>query len=142
MGSTKKGASWYSGLKAHVGSDPQGRVHSSVVTSASVHDSEIMEDCLHGVCERRASTAGRIRWGGVARPTQGEPRQATELCGLLLQHQEQPGPCSGRACLRGHQAPLGLSQGGLSGLAKNAAQVFTLFALANFYLARQELDPT
>ena len=28
------------------------------------------------------------------------------------------------------------------GLAKNAAQVFTLFALANFYLARHELEPT
>ena len=36
------------GLKAHVGSDPQGRVHSAVVTSASVHDAEIMEDCVHG----------------------------------------------------------------------------------------------
>ena len=34
--------------KERIGSDPQGRVHSVVVTSASVHDSEIMEDCLHG----------------------------------------------------------------------------------------------
>ncbi len=28
------------------------------------------------------------------------------------------------------------------GLAKNAAQIFTLFALANFYLARHELGST
>ena len=27
MGSTKKGTTWHFGLKAHVGSDPQGRVH-------------------------------------------------------------------------------------------------------------------
>ena len=51
IGSTKKGTSWYFCLKAHVGSDPQGRVHSAVVTSAPVHDSEIMEDCVHGAEE-------------------------------------------------------------------------------------------
>ena len=27
---------------------PQGRVYSAVVTSASVHNAEIMEDCVHG----------------------------------------------------------------------------------------------
>ena len=48
MGSTKKGTTWHFGLKAHVGSDPQGRVHTVVVTSASVHDSQMMDDCLHG----------------------------------------------------------------------------------------------
>ena len=48
MGSTRKGNTWHFGLKAPIGSDPQGRVHSVVVTWASVHDSEIMEDCLHG----------------------------------------------------------------------------------------------
>ena len=48
MGSTRKGTRWFVALKARVGSDPQGRVHSAVVTSASVHDSGIMEDCVHG----------------------------------------------------------------------------------------------
>ena len=48
MGSTKKEKNWHFGLKAHVGSDPRGRVHRAVVTSASVHDSEIMEDCVYG----------------------------------------------------------------------------------------------
>ena len=36
MGSTRKGTTWHFGLKAHVGSDVQGRVHTVVVTSASV----------------------------------------------------------------------------------------------------------
>lgn len=40
MGSTRKGTTWHFGLKAHVGSDVQGRVHTVVVTSASVHDSQ------------------------------------------------------------------------------------------------------
>ena len=48
MGSTRKGTTWHFGLKAHVGSDVQGRVHTVVVTSASVHDSQVMDECLHG----------------------------------------------------------------------------------------------
>ena len=47
MGSTKKGPTWHFGLKAHIGRDPHGRVH-RVVTSASVHDSQVMADGLHG----------------------------------------------------------------------------------------------
>jgi len=48
MKQTKKGNAWHFGMKLHVGSDIQGRVHSVVVTDASVHDSVVMEDCLHG----------------------------------------------------------------------------------------------
>ena len=48
MKQTKKGNTWYFGMKMHVGSDTRGRVHSVVVTDASVHDSVVMEDCLHG----------------------------------------------------------------------------------------------
>lgn len=48
MGFTKKGTTWHFGLKAHVGSDRQGRVHPVVVTSASVHDSQMIDECLHG----------------------------------------------------------------------------------------------
>ena len=45
MGPTKKGTTWYFGLKAHGGSDRQGRVHSVVVTPASVHDWVVMDEC-------------------------------------------------------------------------------------------------
>ena len=48
MGATKQGTTWYFGLKAHVGSDLQGRVPRVVVTSASGHDSTGMDECLHG----------------------------------------------------------------------------------------------
>ena len=44
----KKGNTWHFGMKAHVGSDPKGRVHSVVATPASVHDAKVMEACLHG----------------------------------------------------------------------------------------------
>lgn len=38
MGSTKKGNQWYFGMKAHIGTDLHGVVHSLKCTSASVHD--------------------------------------------------------------------------------------------------------
>ena len=48
MKQTKKGNAWYFGMKTHIGTDAQGRVHSVVVTNAAVHDSTVMPDCLHG----------------------------------------------------------------------------------------------
>ena len=42
MKQTKKGNAWYFGMKAHIGSDVRGRVHSVVVT----HDSVVMPVCM------------------------------------------------------------------------------------------------
>ena len=36
------------GMKLHIGTDTGGGVHTVVVTDASVHDSCVMEDLLHG----------------------------------------------------------------------------------------------
>ena len=48
MKQTKKGNAWYFGMKTHIGTDTQGRVHSVAVTDAAVHDSVVMDECLHG----------------------------------------------------------------------------------------------
>ncbi len=48
MKSTKKGNQWWFGMKAHVGTDTDGKVNSAVVTDASVHDSRMMDHLLHG----------------------------------------------------------------------------------------------
>ena len=49
MKQTKKGNQWYFGMKAHVGTDTgRGLTHSVVVTDASVHDSQVMDELLHG----------------------------------------------------------------------------------------------
>ena len=55
MHQNKKGNQWYFGLKAHIGVDSKNRlIHSVVVTAANVHDSQILEDLLHGgnACRR------------------------------------------------------------------------------------------
>ncbi len=49
MKQTKKGNQWYFGMKAHVGTESKrGLVHSIVVTDAGVHDSQVMDELLHG----------------------------------------------------------------------------------------------
>ncbi len=46
MKQTKTGNQWYFGMQAHAGTDTPGFVHSIVVTDASVHDSQIMDELM------------------------------------------------------------------------------------------------
>jgi len=49
MRSTKKGNQWYFGMKAHVGVDSRTKlIHAVVATAASVHDSQVLPQLLHG----------------------------------------------------------------------------------------------
>ena len=49
MSQTKKGNQWYFGMKAHIGVDSRTKlIHSVVATAANVHDSQVLEDLLHG----------------------------------------------------------------------------------------------
>ncbi|RDC67731.1 IS5 family transposase, partial [Rhodovulum sp. 12E13] len=49
MSSTKKGNTWYFGMKAHVGVDADsGIVHSLETTTAKMHDSQVWDELLHG----------------------------------------------------------------------------------------------
>ncbi len=46
---THKGNQWYFGMKAHIGVDSKTRlIHSIAVTPANIHDSQVLEDLLHG----------------------------------------------------------------------------------------------
>ena len=48
MKSTKKGNQWHFGMKIHVGTDTKGIIHSVTASDASVHDSQMFEDLIHG----------------------------------------------------------------------------------------------
>jgi IS5 family transposase len=49
MHQTRKGNQWYFGMKAHIGVDSKTKlIHSVAVTPANVHDSQVLEDLLHG----------------------------------------------------------------------------------------------
>jgi IS5 family transposase len=49
MHQTRKGNQWYFGMKAHIGVDSHSKlIHSVVATAANVHDSQVLDDLLHG----------------------------------------------------------------------------------------------
>ena len=152
MKQTKKGNAWHFGMKMHVGSDPQGRVHSVVVTDAAVHDSVVMADCLHG--EERA-IYGDKAYASEARQQEADSRGVDWRVNRKARRGKKLN-CADRLFNRKsnrirarveHVFGIikhlwGYRKVRYRGLAKNAAQVFTLFALANLYMVRRELMVT
>ena len=152
MASTKKGNTWHFGMKAHVGSDPKGRVHSVVATPASVHDAKAMEACLHG--------NEKAIYGDKAYADQVRKQRAEEEGVVWRVHRKANRGrrlnCADRSFNRKSnrvrarvEHPFGIIKNlwgyrkvRYRGLAKNTAHLFTLFALANFHLARRELALT
>jgi IS5 family transposase len=151
MKQTKKGNQWYFGMKAHVGTDTRkGLAHSVVVTDASVHDSQVMDELLHG--EEQAVYGDRAY-------TSEKKRQEYEARGInwcinrkaCRHYQLTPEKVAynrrqSQIRAKGEHAFLVVKhlwhyqKVRYKGLFKNAVQVFSLFALANFYLVRHELQ--
>lgn len=150
MKSTKKGNQWYFGMKAHVGTESRrGLVHSIVVTNAGVHDSQAMDELLHGeesavygdkayadTGRREAIESRGIEWYVDRKGTRGNPLTQEDKDWNHHQH---------RTRAKGEHAFLvvkhlwGYRKVRYKGLLKNAAQIFSLFALANLYMVRKDL---
>jgi len=150
MKQTKKGNQWYFGMKAHVGTDTdRGLVHSIMVTNAAVHDSQVMDDLLHGeekavYGDKAYSDTGKskvfessgIEWHIDRKGSPNHP---------LTQEDKEWNREQHRTRAKGEHAFLvvkhlwGYRKVRYRGLLKNASQVFSLFALANLYLVRRDL---
>lgn len=150
MKQTKKGNQWYFGMKAHVGTESKrGLVHRIVVTDAGVHDSQVMDDLLHGeetsvYGDKAYANTGKsqefesrgIEWHVDRKGSAGHP---------LTQKDKEWNHQQNRTRAKGEHAFLvvkhlwGYRKVRYKGLLKNAAQVFSLFALANLYLVRKDL---
>jgi IS5 family transposase len=150
MKPTRKGNQWYFGMKAHVGTDTQGRVHSVVVTDASVHDSRMMDELMHGEeqvvygdkayadAERRSRYEERgVNWR-VNR--KGSSRRRLNAADRSFNRKNNRTRAMGEHAFRIVKDLWGYSKVRYRGIEKNAAQMFTLFALANLYLCRRELS--
>ena len=152
MTQTKKGNQWYFGMKAHTGTDSRNRVvHTVVATNASVHDSQVMEDLLHGDEEAvwgdkaYADEAKRNDFEnrGVKWCVSKKTARGTTLSKKDKEHNRRMSKTRARGehpfhvikCLWGYEKVR------YRGIAKNAAQLFTLFSLANLYLLRNQLLP-
>lgn len=152
MKQTKKGNQWHFGMKVHVGTDTQGRAHSVAVTDASVHDSTVMDDLLHGdeteIYGDKAygsrERQGRLESQGVTWRVNRKARRGKKLTCADRSFNRKSNRTRARVeHLFGVVKNLwGYRKVRYRGLDKNAAQVFTLLALANLYLARRDLQPT
>ena len=150
MHQTKKGKDWYFGMKAHVGTDRRGIVHSLTTTAANVHDSTQMAKLLHG--REREVYGDQAYWNeshrkdaqkmGIRYRINRRPNQAP-----LSQYQRRINRLRSRARARCEHVfhvvkrLWGFNKVRYRGLAKNTSRLFTAFALANLYLLRRRLLP-
>jgi IS5 family transposase len=150
MSSTRKGNQWFFGMKAHTGTDSENRtVHTVVATTASVHDSAVMEDLLHGdeqevygdkayADENRKEEFEKrgVKWCVSRKANRGrklsrkdkERNRRMSKTRARVEH-----PFHVIKCLFGYRKVR------YRGIYKNAAQLFTLFSLANIFLVRRKL---
>jgi IS5 family transposase len=150
MKQTKKGNQWYFGMKAHIGTDTRkGLVHSIVVTDASVHDSQVMDELLHGeeqaVYGDRAYTSEKRKADYEGRGIKWCVNRKGCRHYQLSPEDEEYNHKQSQVRAKGEHAFLVVKhlwryqKVRYKGLLKNAAQVFSLFALANLYMVRHDL---
>lgn len=156
MKQSKKGKQWYFGMKAHIGVDADsGLVHTVRGTAGNVSDVVEANALLHGQeteawgdagyqgADKRPDAKGSVRWNIAMRP--GKRRQLDKKTKLLerLSEQLERIKASIRAKVehpfRVIKRQFGHVKVRYRGLAKNTAQLHTLCALSNLWMARAHL---
>ena len=154
MHQTKKGNQWYFGMKAHIGVDADsGLVHTVIGTAANVNDVTQGHALLHGDEEVVFADAGYqgamkrneatgVPWQVAKRPgkrralDKGNPIEALtdtieKLKASVRAKVEHP--------FRVIKRQFGFVKVRYRGLAKNTAQLHTLFALSNLWMVRKRV---
>lgn len=151
MHQVRKGKEWHFGMKAHVGCDRRGIVHSLSTTSANVNDITQMPKLLHGQerevfgdqaywseSHRQGAQARGIRYRINRRPNGHEPLTARQRAINRIRSSTR---ARGEHAFHVVKRLWGFNKVRYRGLAKNTARLFTAFALANLYLLRRRLMP-
>ena len=155
MHQARKGNQWYFGMKAHIGVDANsGLVHTVVGTAANVSDITQAQALLHGeetdvfgdagyqgVEKREENLETPVNWHVAMRPGKRRALDRSPL-GEMMEKLEQA-----KASIRAKvEHPFHVVKNlfrhrktRYRGLAKNTAQLFTLFGFANLMLARRWL---
>lgn len=156
MHQTKKGNQYYFGMKAHIGVDDEsGLVHSMVGTAANVADVTQVDKLLHGaenvVCadagytgvEKRTEHDGReVIWQIAARRSTYKKlgkRSALYKAKRKIEKAKAQVRAKVEHPFRVVKRQFGFVKTRFRGLAKNTAQLVTLFALSNLWMARRHL---
>jgi len=143
-------------MKAHIGADAEsGLVHSVEGTAANAHDITKAVDLLHGQetdvfgdagyqgIEKRAEAQGLdVQWHVAMRPGKRRVLDKTTRIGALKEKMEKL-KASVRAKVehpfRVIKCQFGYRKTRYRGLAKNTAQLITLFALSNLWMVRKRI---
>ena len=151
MRQTKKGNQWHFGMKAHIGVDAEsGLVHTVISTAANACDVSQGHGLLHGQesvvfadadylgASKRPKATG-VDWHVALRPGKRRQQKHT-LWGQLIEQSEKL-KASVRAKVehpfRVVKHQFGHTKVRYRGLKKNTAQLITLFALSNIWMARR-----
>jgi IS5 family transposase len=131
MHQTRKGRQWYFGMKVHTGTDADsGLVHTLQATSANVADVNVLGELLHGA-EESGIAFNVNRRGTKSRPLTEEQRERNRCLSKVRAIGEHPflvvKQLWGHATVR------------YRGIAKNLAQMYALFGLANLHRVRYAL---
>ncbi|MNQ99334.1 Transposase DDE domain protein [compost metagenome] len=156
MHQTKKGNQYYFGMKAHIGVDVEsGLVHSVVGTAANVADITQVDKLLHGEenmvgadagytgVEKRPEHDGRkVIWQVAARRSTYKKlgkRSALYKAKRKIEKAKAQVRAKVEHPFRVIKRQFGYVKTRFRGLAKNTAQLVTLFALSNLWMARRHL---
>lgn len=154
MHQAKKGNQWFFGMKAHIGVDAEsGLVHAVIGTAANVNDVTQAGALLHGDEEVAFGDAGYRgvdkreeargpRWHVAMQPGKRKQLDPSHKWARLLEQAEQL-----KASVRAKvEHPFHVIKNlfkhkktRYKGLAKNEAQLFSLFGLANIVIAKRRL---
>jgi IS5 family transposase len=154
MHQTRKGNQWYFGMKAHVGVDSKTKlIHSVAATAANVHDSQLLEDLLHGDETRVWGDSAYSGQGDVIRECAPRAKDFTNKKGHrnrpLSEEDKSRNRTKSKVRAKGEHPFLilkrifGFNKVCYRGLDKNANRLFIACGLANLYMVRKKLmQPT
>ncbi|MEA0767306.1 IS5-like element IS1646 family transposase [Xanthomonas campestris pv. campestris] len=157
MHQTKKGNQWYFGMKAHIGVDEfSGLVHHVHCTAANVADVTVTHTLLHG---KEDSVFGDSGYTGADNREELQDckaaffiaarRSTLQAIGNKRERTREQRWEHFKASVRAKvehpfrviKRQFGYTKVRYRGLAKNTAQVLTLFALSNLWMKRKQLLP-
>jgi transposase, IS5 family len=151
MHQARKGKEWHFGMKAHIGCDTRGIVHSLTTTPANASDIGQMPKLLHGqereVFGDQAYWSEAHRQGALLRGIRYRINRRGNHGHRLTRNERRLNRLRSATRARGEHAfhvvkcLWGFTKVRYRGLAKNTARLFTAFALANLYLLRRRLLP-
>ncbi len=158
MHQTKKGNQWHFRMKAHIGVDAEsGLVHTMVTTPANAHDVTQVHELLHGdetdvfadsgyrgahKREEVAKSHPKPHWHIAMMPGKRRALDRARMHDRLVDELERT---KARIRVRAEhpfrvlKCQFGFTRVRYRGLAKNTANLVTLFALANLWMARKRI---